>query len=163
MMAIVNRLDKRRVASALKRAPWVGLMAQRLYRTWQPWVTIGAVGAIFDDDGCLLVVEHVFHPVFPWGMPGGWMLPNEDPDETVRREVFEETGLQIDVLKPLIVSRTPHLSRHLDMAYLCHAGHGDIHLSSELLGYQWADPHNTPPLADFHIKVLEAALLERAE
>ena len=34
-----------------------------------------------------------------WGMPGGWVEDNETPDEAVKRELFEETGLSIGVLK----------------------------------------------------------------
>jgi ADP-ribose pyrophosphatase YjhB (NUDIX family) len=161
MLAIVDRLDKRRVAAFIRRMPWTGHIAQAVWRLWQPWVTVGVVGAIFDDEGRILLVEHVFHPLFPWGLPGGWMLRNENPDETVRREVYEETGLRIDVLKPLLIARTPYLSRHLDMAYLCRAQGGDIRLSSELLAYDWVDPLRTPPMAVFHQHVLKAALAER--
>lgn len=37
----------------------------------------------------------VFHPN-KWGLPGGAMCPGEFPDEAIRREFFEETGLSID-------------------------------------------------------------------
>ncbi len=161
MLALMERLDKRRVAAFIRRAPWTGRMAQAMWRLWQPWVTVGAVGAVFDDAGRLLLVEHVFHPLFPWGLPGGWMLRNENPDETVRREVYEETGLRIEVVKPLLISHTKYLPRHLDMAYLCHAPGGEVHLSSELLAYEWVDPLYTPPMAEFHRRVLKAALAER--
>src|SRR5688500_5163916 len=96
-------LDKRRIAALLKRAPWTGVIAQRLARVWQPWVTVGAVGAVFNDSGKLLVVEHEFQPIYPWGLPGVWMAGNENPEDTVRREIFEETRLHIDVMKPLLV------------------------------------------------------------
>ena len=161
MLAIVDKLDKRRVAAFIRRAPWTGHIAQAMWRMWQPWVTVGVVGAVFNDDGRLLVVEHVFHPLFPWGLPGGWMMRNENPDETVRREVSEETSLRIEVVKPLLIKHTSHLSRHLDMAYLCYAPRGDVTLSSELLSYDWVDPLCTPPMAEFHGYVLRAALAER--
>jgi 8-oxo-dGTP diphosphatase len=161
LSGVTYRLDKRRVANLLKRAPWTGYVVQRLWRMWQPWVTVGAVGAVFNDQGQLLIVEHVFHPIFPWGLPGGWMAWNEDPEETVRREIYEETTLRIDVLKPLRVEYAPHVARHLDIAYLCYAPHGHIRLSSELLAYQWIDPLHAPPMADFHTRVVDAALIER--
>lgn len=159
-------MDKRKVAALLKRVPWTGYIAQSIWRIWQPWVTVGVVGAVFNDAGKLLVVEHVFHPKYPWGLPGGWMNRGEDPDETVRREIREETALHVEVVKPLIVARTPYLSRHLDMAYLCYAppDAGEIILSSELLAYRWIDPSEFEslqpralPMPRFHSRVIEFA------
>ena len=164
MMAIVEKLDKRRVATFIRRAPWTGRIAQAVYRVWQPWVTVGVVGAVFNDEGRMLIVEHVFHPLFPWGLPGGWMMRNENPDDTVRREVLEETNLRIDVIKPLVIRHTKYMSRHLDMAYLCHASGSEtrnVHLSSELLAHDWIDPLRLPPMAEFHRHVVKAALTER--
>jgi 8-oxo-dGTP diphosphatase len=154
-------LNKRRVAALIKRAPWTGYVVQRLVRLWQPWVTVGAVGAVFNDAGQLLVVEHVFHPILPWGLPGGWTARNENPADTVRREVYEETTLRVDVLKPLLIEPAPSLPRHLDVAYLCYAPPGEIRLSKELLAWAWVDPAHTPPMPDFHVRVVKAALIER--
>jgi 8-oxo-dGTP diphosphatase len=157
--AVVN---KRRVAALLKRAPWTGFVAQRVVRFWQPWVTVGAVGAVFNDAGQLLIVEHVFHPIFPWGLPGGWMSRDENPEDTVRRELYEETALRVEVLKLLLIERARGMPRHLDIAYLCYALPGEIRLSGELLASEWIDPLHAPPMADFHTRVVRAALHERA-
>lgn len=146
--------------------PWLGFPAQTLYRLTRPWVTIGAIGVIFSSQGQLLLVEHVFHPLFPWGFPGGWMNRNEEPDETVRREVREETGLNVEIVKPLLIARTKFLPAHLDVAYLCRTldETAEIHLSSELLSYQWIDPAvpTLPPMARFHHRVLRLAVKELA-
>ena len=41
--------------------------------------------------GQVLLVEHVFHPYAPWGLPGGWIDRNESPSQTaVIRELQEE-------------------------------------------------------------------------
>lgn len=137
------------------------------FRVWQPWVTVGVVGALLNDAGQLLIVEHVFHPKFPWGLPGGWMNRGEEPEQTIRREMLEETSLHITVIKPLLISRTRFMPAHLDVAYLCrpqgdHIDREEIHLSSELLAYKWIDPRNPPPMAHFHTRVLRAALRELA-
>ncbi len=154
-------MNKRRVAALLKRAPWTGYVAQSVLRLWQPWVTVGVLGAVFNAEGQLLVVEHVFHPILPWGLPGGWMARNEGTDDTVRREVYEETALSVDVLKPLLIELSPQLRGHLDVAYLCHARPGEIRLSAELLAFQWIDPAQTPPMPEFHVRAVRAALAER--
>ncbi len=163
----MNLFDKHRVAALLKQMPWIGYVAQRLWRLRQPWITAGAIGAVFNEAGQLLLVEHVYHPKYPWGFPGGWMNRGEDPEDTVRREVLEETGLHIQTIKPLLIMRTPYLARHLDISYLCYAGPdaGVIRLSAELLSYRWIDPAelaHTIPMTRFHERTVQAAIAERA-
>jgi 8-oxo-dGTP pyrophosphatase MutT (NUDIX family) len=45
------------------------------------------------------LVEHRKFGV--WLYPGGRVMPNETPDEAVRREIIEETGLDTTPLAPL--------------------------------------------------------------
>ena len=56
---------------------------------------MGAVAAVFDDAGKVLLVEHVFRTDYPWGLPGGWVAPGEAPVDAVRREIEEELQLQV--------------------------------------------------------------------
>jgi len=158
-------MDKQQIATFLKRFPWTGRLALVAWRRLrQPWVTAGVVGAIFNDAGQMLLVEHVFHPEFPWGLPGGWMSKNEDPARTITREAQEETNLRIHVLCPLLIVQSPKLHNHLDIAYLCYAPSGEICLSSELLRYQWVDPAALPfPLLQFHTLVIDAAINQRSK
>ncbi|MET9608583.1 NUDIX hydrolase [Streptomyces sp. NPDC006512] len=59
------------------------------------------VAAVIVRDGCVLMVRERgkgpsgLHdgPEY-WTLPGGGMEPGEDPEEAVRREVAEETGLR---------------------------------------------------------------------
>jgi ADP-ribose pyrophosphatase YjhB (NUDIX family) len=156
-------ISKRQMANLLKRWPLPGVIAQRIYRIIQPKVSVGAIGAVFNEHGQVLVVEHVFHPVFPWGLPGGWVEANESPDDAVRRELHEETGLTIEIVKPLLVLHAPYLPKHLDIAYLCTiAPDSDpIKLSGELLDYRWIDPTKPIALTGFHMRTLKAAINER--
>ncbi len=138
------------------------LLAQRIYRVGLPWRTVGVVGVVFNDQGALMIVKHVFHPLYPWGLPGGWMARHEDPAGTVRREVLEETGLRIAVLRPLLIEHTPYLPRHLDVAFLCHApaDAGTIRLSAELLDFRWEDPALAAqmPMTRFDGRAIRAAM-----
>ncbi len=56
-----------------------------------------------------------------WGVPGGKVELNEDPEQAVKREVFEETGIQIQ--QPL---------RQLKTTYVNHDGYEFIYLMYSL-------------------------------
>lgn len=87
------------------------------------------------------------------------MSRREDPADTVRREVLEETGLNVRVLRPLLIEHTPFLNRHLDVCFLCYAppDAGEVKLSSELLSYRWIEVTDPVPLVRFHSRAIQAA------
>jgi 8-oxo-dGTP pyrophosphatase MutT (NUDIX family) len=62
----------------------------------RPLILPGAVVLIFNDVGQLLL-QH--RSDGGWGLPGGLMELGESLEETARREVKEETGLDIGELK----------------------------------------------------------------
>ena len=60
-----------------------------------------AVGFVRDQDGCLLLIQR-YEPSLPeisgrWELPGGTIEIGESPCDTVRREISEETGVQVEV------------------------------------------------------------------
>lgn len=62
----------------------------------RPTVGVGAV--ILDDDGRLLCVKRGRAPAMgSWSLPGGRIEAGETAAEAVAREVFEETGLVVEV------------------------------------------------------------------
>jgi ADP-ribose pyrophosphatase YjhB (NUDIX family) len=135
-------------------------LVQRTFRLVQPRFSIGVVGVLLDETGSrVLLVEHIFHTHKPWGLPGGWLERGEDPSQTVEREFYEETGLHVQAVRPLLVQRTPEMRAHMDVVYLC--GLDDtpqtIRLSHELLSYRWADPDDLPPLVVLHTQAIRAA------
>lgn len=88
---------KQRLAYWLQRFPplrWGLALGVRLL---VPQHLVGAVGVVFNDAGEILLIEHVFRPYFPWGLPGGWIERGEDPADAVRREIEEEVRLQVEV------------------------------------------------------------------
>ena len=134
-------------------------MIQRVMRLFQPRYTVGVVGVLLDDTGeRVLLVEHVFHAKCPWGLPGGWINRREHPAQTVEREFFEETGLRVRAVRPLMVKLAPDLGGHMDMVFLCELNRDSvtaIQLSSELLGYRWTPLDDLPTLVIFQREVLE--------
>ncbi len=156
----------RRLARLLQRVPAAGHLVQAVYRLAQPRFSVGVVGIVLDPSGeRVLLVEHLFHPHRPWGLPGGWMARGEDPARTAEREIYEETGLRVRAVRPILVLRAPRMRGHLDLVYLCEPEDGPqaIRLSHELLGYRWASLDALPPLVAFHELALAALRRERDE
>lgn len=150
-----------KIAALVRRLPGLMKVAHHSYRLIQPKFSVGVVGVVFNDAGQVLLVEHVFHPRHPWGLPGGWIAGAEQPHETAIREIQEELSLTVEVQQLLISEAT--LPRHLDFAYLCHTSESVGTLSHELLGYGWFDPLDTPSLMIFHRRAINRALEVRAK
>jgi ADP-ribose pyrophosphatase YjhB (NUDIX family) len=148
-----------RLARMLRRFPWLARMVQQGMRLIQPRFTVGAVGVLLDTSGeRVLLVEHVFHTVRPWGMPGGWINRNEDPAHAVEREFLEETGLRVRAVRPLVIRLATDIRGHMDMIYLCEldGAREPIRLSKELLGYRWTPLDDLPPLGDDQREAIRA-------
>ncbi len=146
----------RRVARFLRRNPWIMALSTPVFRLTRPRLTVGVVGVILDDAGRVLLAEHVFHPVTPWGLPGGWMDRREQPAQTARREIHEE--LSLDVRIETLLLAEIHYPHHLDIAFLCRPDGPVGALSSELLDYAWFAPGALPPLLPFHRRAVWRAL-----
>ena len=56
---------------------------------------IGCSGAIFNDDSHVLLVKRSDNG--KWCLPGGYAEVNQTPQENLRRELREETGLEVTV------------------------------------------------------------------
>lgn len=57
---------------------------------------LAAAYVIFDVEGRVLLVHHTYGRM-NWELPGGGSEPGEAPDETARRELLEETGLDVEL------------------------------------------------------------------
>jgi 8-oxo-dGTP diphosphatase len=147
----------RQVARLLLRYPILAVIIRKIVRLFQGRYTAGVVGVVINSRGEVLIVEHVFHPDCPWGLPGGWLGWREAPHLAIARELKEETGLIVEVIKPLLVERG-YSKTHLDIAFLCIARTEPISLSSELLSYQWIHPNRVPEMLSFHKRSIAAAL-----
>ena len=57
--------------------------------------TLGVFAAIFDEEGRILCVR-TNYAVKTWTTPGGRVEPGESPLDALRREVLEESGLEVE-------------------------------------------------------------------
>jgi 8-oxo-dGTP diphosphatase len=146
----------RQFARLIRRYPLLIRLPYLVYRRFQPRYTIGVVGVLINDVGHILIVEHVFHPEHPWGLPGGWIGRNEEPADAVVRELKEELQLDATVKHVLYVKKPAR--NHIDIAFLCESSNPVGKLSNELLDYQWINPEQLPPLNIFHKHAIKIAL-----
>ena len=103
---------------------------------------VGADAAIFDDEGRILLVERADDR--RWGLPAGWVEPNEAPAHAAVREVREEIGLDVQpvqlvdvIFRPASVRGEAHAV--VSVVYLCEVRGGELALSHEVVSARyWA-------------------------
>ncbi|MBV9923587.1 MAG: NUDIX hydrolase [Acidobacteria bacterium] len=62
----------------------------------QPRFAVTAGAVVSDERGRVLLLKHVLRKGSGWGVPGGFLKASEQPEAAVRRELREETGLELD-------------------------------------------------------------------
>ncbi|MFP4323708.1 MAG: NUDIX domain-containing protein [Anaerolineales bacterium] len=154
------------LARGLRRFPFFAFLIFWLYRFSVPRFTAGVAGVLFDDQGRILLVEHVYHARHPWGLPGGWLGRDEQPDFALRREFAEETRLAVEIVAPVLVETGVFWRHHLDVGYLVRLREPGqaIMLSHELRDYAWVAPQDVLTtqgyVKGFHRRVVEHALAQ---
>jgi 8-oxo-dGTP diphosphatase len=126
----------------------------------------GAEAVCFDRHGRVLLGRRASDPgAGLWDLPGGFLHEDEHPLDALRREVREETGLEIEPLEFLGFWLEPYDSRIvLCLAWIAHPS-GDARAGDDLIELRWFAPDELPvppELAFSHYPaVLSAALARR--
>src|SRR4029079_11620006 len=66
---------------------------------------VGVAALIRDERGRILIVHRTYSIEEPWALPGGWLEGRESIEQTLERELFEETGLHVRAGRVLAVDR----------------------------------------------------------
>lgn len=111
-------------------------------RVFQTKFTVSAAGIIVNDMGEVLLLNHVLRPMSGWGVPGGFMNANEQPEAAFRREIREETGLE---LRDVRLYRARTIKRHIEIIFTaCADGEASVK-SGEITELGWFRPDGVPP------------------
>ena len=148
----------RRLVLRMMRQRQLAQLMRYSFRQLQGRFSAGVVGVVLNAQREILIVEHVFHPDWPWGLPGGWLGSGESPRHGLQRELQEETGLSVRIVRPLLVENGFYFRTHLDISFLCIAENDVQALSSELSAYRWVRPDDLPAMVPFHAASIAEAL-----
>lgn len=77
----------------------------------QPRFTVTAGAVVTDEAGRVLLLKHVLRKGSGWGIPGGFIHGGEQPEAAIRRELREETGLELDSVELALVRTLPHVQQ----------------------------------------------------
>lgn len=117
------------------------LFDRRTYH--RPIATVGAL--IHDEHGNVLMIRtHKWNNL--WGIPGGKIESGESAETSLRREIREETGLEISEIRFVMnqdsINSTEFMrSEHFVLLnYLAKAHTHEVTLNEEAEEFQWIDP-----------------------
>ncbi len=87
-------------------------------RLLQQRFTVSAGAVVVDNEGRVLLLRHVFRTGSGWGIPGGFIQAGEQPEVAIRRELMEETGLEIEPPE-FVLARTAKRTKHVEIIFRC--------------------------------------------
>jgi ADP-ribose pyrophosphatase YjhB (NUDIX family) len=140
--------------------------------THKPQITpkIAVNGIVLNEKGEVLLAKRTDNGL--WCIPGGHMDLGESLAQACVRELLEETGLRVEVLKLVGIYSDTQNSLHIAqgpewhtvrVSFLCKVTSGTIKPSEETSEIQYFDPKKLPPLITDHARRIEDALADRPQ
>jgi 8-oxo-dGTP diphosphatase len=114
---------------------WVTRLSQASF-------TVSAAAVVTNEAGEVLLLNHLLRPASGWGLPGGFINAGEQPDDAVRREIREETGLE---LRNIRLVRVRTLRRHIEIIFAAQAAGEPRVMSREIIELGWFAVDKMPP------------------
>ena len=142
-------------------------MKKRTYTYDYPRPAVTADSVVFcngSDGLSVLLIERMNEPFKGcWAFPGGFMEMEEDAEDCAKRELKEETGLEIRTMRQLgaftDVNRDPR-GRTVSIAYYAVIEKSEVKGADDAIQARWFPIDSIPPLAFDHDKILRIALEE---
>ncbi|GAA0358169.1 NUDIX domain-containing protein [Streptomyces olivoreticuli] len=102
-----------------------------------PLHSVSVAGAVVRDDGRMLAIRRADNG--RWELPGGVLEIEEAPEGGVRREVLEETGVEVEVGRLTGVYK--NMARGIvALVFRCHPVGGTAQTSDEAAAVSWLTP-----------------------
>jgi ADP-ribose pyrophosphatase YjhB (NUDIX family) len=133
---------KRFLLQVWKHLPyWLQVIFSRIIR---PLFQVFSAAVIFDDQKRIFLVKLTYQRFHPWGLPGGGLEYSESAEDAAVREMWEETGLKVQIEK-LLLNRTLPPDKFA-MYYLCNITGGIFQPSDEVSEYGYFQLDNLPDI-----------------
>ncbi|MBK7707684.1 MAG: NUDIX hydrolase [Acidobacteria bacterium] len=114
----------------------------KLIRATQKKFTVSVAAIITNQAGKVLLLEHLLRPqASGWGIPGGFINFGEQFEDAIRREIREETGIELD---GLVMIRIRTLGRHVEVMFRARTSDTPQVLSREICSLGWFDVSEMP-------------------
>ncbi|MFJ1636231.1 NUDIX hydrolase [Streptomyces sp. NPDC086796] len=125
-----------------------------------PLHSVSVAGVVVREDGRVLTIKRADNGT--WEPPGGVLELSEAPEDGVRREVYEETGIKVQVDRLTGVYK--NTARGIvALVFRCHAEGGHEQLSGESTAVEWLTPDEaTSRMAEVYAVRVTDALLNDA-
>ncbi|MFI1796171.1 NUDIX hydrolase [Streptomyces sp. NPDC020379] len=102
-----------------------------------PLHSVSVAGAVVREDGRVLAIRRADNG--HWELPGGILEIAESPEAGARREVLEETGIEVEVQRLTGVYK--NMTRGIvALVFRCTPVGGSAHTSDESLDVSWMAP-----------------------
>ena len=136
-----------------------GTIRRRMVRMGQSRFTVTTGAMLFDDDGRILLLEHVFRPDSGWGIPGGFLSRSEQPQDGLRRELREEVSIEIDEVE-FLFARTLPRPRQVEIYFRARVIGEPKPSSFEIKKAQWFTLNELPEeLSNDQRRLIQRAIL----
>jgi ADP-ribose pyrophosphatase YjhB (NUDIX family) len=105
---------------------------------------------VVNDDGRVLLARRAFEPdAGLWDTPGGFLEEGEDPRAGIRRELLEETGLEVEPASFLGVymdtyGEGPAVASVLNLVWEARIVSGEMAPADDVSELRWFAPHDLP-------------------
>jgi ADP-ribose pyrophosphatase YjhB (NUDIX family) len=134
-------------------------------RTYPKHPIVG-VGGVVIDGGRVLLIRRGKEPLKgEWSIPGGMLELGEELVDAVRRELKEETGIEVEPLDCIIVfdrvtkegARVKY--HYVIIDYLCRKKRGKLRSGSDVIDAKWVKREDLP---QYHLTELATTVILRA-
>jgi 8-oxo-dGTP diphosphatase len=128
---------------------------------------IVGVGGVTIRDGSVLLIRRAWPPLEgEWSIPGGALDVGEALIEGVRRELMEETGIEVRVVEHLETFERIMLDgagrvqyHYVILDYLCEARRGELRAGGDVSDAAWVKREELPQYA---LRETAARVIEKA-
>ena len=151
MKALLLKIWKALPESELLRGSLVWLITQKFL--------VGVVGVVINQSQEILLLKHTYRKKYPWGLPSGWMKRGEQPMKALQREILEETGMTVEVVRPLIVEGDEDWPR-VDLIFLCRLIDDEFSSSDEVYSAKFFTLTELPEIMPSQKRIIQKVINE---